>query len=70
MDAKKNKRKLPRETSYIFEDPKDAYHFYDYINAKFRLNHLNVGMNTPFVIGGKTYYLTYNEAETTTNVNT
>jgi len=63
MLAKKFKRKLPRETSFIFEDPKQAYEFYNYINTKFQLNDTNVGMNTPFEIEGKTYYLTYLEAE-------
>jgi len=68
MLAKKFKRKLPRETSFIFEDPKDAYAFYDYVNTKFQLKHQNVGLNTPFQIEGKTYYLNYKEAEKTTNV--
>lgn len=63
MVAKKFKRKLPRETSFIFEDPKDAYEFYDYINIKFQLEDIDVGYNVPFKIEGKTYYLSYNEAE-------
>ncbi len=63
MVAKKFKRQLPRETSFIFEDPKDAYEFYDYINTKFQLKDLDVGLNTPFQIEGETFYLSYQEAE-------
>lgn len=66
MLAKRFKRKLPRETSFIFEDPKQAYEFYNYINTKFQLDDIDVGMNTPLKIKGKTYYLTYLEAEKTT----
>ena len=61
IKAKKFQRKLPRETSFIFKDPKDANEFYQYINKKYQLNHKDVGYNTPFEIDGKTYYLTYNE---------
>lgn len=65
MQAKKFKRKLPRETSFIFKDPKDADQFYYYINKKYNLNHKDVGLNTPFLLNGKTYYLTYHEVERT-----
>ena len=34
MQAKKFQRKMPRETSFIFKDPKDAGEFYNYINKK------------------------------------
>ena len=61
--AKKFKRKLPRETSFIFKDPKDAEEFYNFLNTKFQLNHQNVGLNTPFQLEGKTFYLSYNETE-------
>ena len=63
MKAKKFKRHLPRETSFIFEEPKDANEFYDYINTKFELNHVDVGFNTLFQIDGKNYYLTYSEVD-------
>ncbi|AUC81313.1 hypothetical protein [Lacinutrix sp. Bg11-31] len=61
--AKKFKRKLPKEASFIFNDPKNAGEFYDYLNAKYNLDHVNVGANTPFNIGNETYYLSYREAE-------
>lgn len=63
MKAKKFQRKLPRETSFIFKDPKDADEFYNYINKKYNLNHDNVGLNTPFQFKGNTYYLSYSEVE-------
>ena len=61
--AKKFKRKLPKETSFIFNDPKDDGEFYNYLNAKYSLDHVNVGANTPFKIDNKTYYLSYRETE-------
>lgn len=61
MLAKKFQRKLPRETSFIFKDPKNADEFYQYINKKYKLNDKHVGLNTPFVINGETFYLSYNE---------
>jgi hypothetical protein len=65
MKAKKFKRKQPRETSFIFKDPKDADQFYYYINKKYNLNHKDVGLNTPFQFNGKTYYLSYREVKRT-----
>lgn len=61
MNAKKFQRKLPRETSFIFKDPKNADEFYYYINKKYNLEHNNVGLNTPFQLNGHTYYLSYKE---------
>ncbi len=63
MVAKKFQRKLPRETSFIFKDPKDAGDFYDFINSKYELDHVNVGFNVPFELNGETLYLTYYEIE-------
>lgn len=61
--AKKFQRKLQRETSFIFKDPKDAGDFYDFINAKYNLDHKNVGFNVPFQLEDDTFYLTYHEVE-------
>ena len=61
MQAKKFSRKLPKKTSFIFKDPKDANEFYHYINTKLRLNHSNVGYNSPFYINKERYYLSYEE---------
>lgn len=65
MQAKKFQRKMPRETSFIFKDSKDANEFYTYINKKYKLNDMDVGINTPFQIDGQTLYLSYHEAERT-----
>jgi hypothetical protein len=65
MVAKKFQRQMPRETAFIFKDPKDAEEFYNYINKKFQLHHVDVGINTPFDIEGQTLYLSYYEAERT-----
>ncbi|MCB0398237.1 MAG: hypothetical protein KDD26_01185 [Winogradskyella sp.] len=65
MKAKKFQRKLAKETSFIFKDPKDANEFYNYVNTKYKLNHNDVGLNTPIQINGTTYYFTYHEVERT-----
>ena len=65
MRANKFQRKMPRETSFIFKDSKDANEFYTYINKKYKLNDMDVGINTPIQIDGQTLYLSYHEAERT-----
>ncbi|MUU77313.1 hypothetical protein [Winogradskyella endarachnes] len=65
MLAKKFQKQMPRETSFIFNDPKDANEFYNYINKKYRLNNVDVGVNVPFQIEDQILYLTYYEAERT-----
>jgi len=63
VQAKKFKRKLSHETSFIFKDPKDEDEFYNYLNTKFQLNDNNVGSNTPINIDDKIFYLSYSETE-------
>lgn len=63
MVAKKFKRKLPKRYAFIFEDPKDAGEFYNYINTKYNLNHTNVEDNVPFTINDSTYFLSFHETE-------
>jgi hypothetical protein len=65
MEAKKFQRKMPRETSFIFKDPKNADEFYSYVNKKYKLNDADVGVNTPFQLNNQTLYLSYHEAERT-----
>lgn len=62
-DGKKFRRTLPKEDLFIFEDPKDADEFYNYINTKFQLNHVDVEYNVPIAINGVQYYLSFYEAE-------
>lgn len=66
MVAKKFKRKLPKKYSFIFEDPKNANEFYQYVNTKFRQNDTDVGWNIPFIVNNKEYYFSFYEAERST----
>jgi hypothetical protein len=61
--AKKFKRSLPRKHSYVFEDPKDADEFYNYINTKYELNHEDVEFNVPVLINENEYFLSFHEVE-------
>lgn len=63
MLAKKFKRKLQREYTFIFEDPKQANEFYKYINTKYQRQSKDVRYNTPIQIDGTTYYLSFDEIE-------
>lgn len=63
ISARKFKKKLPRETSFIFKDPKDADEFYNYINTKFQLKDINVDNNVEFQINNNSYYLSFRETE-------
>ncbi|WP_139195729.1 hypothetical protein [Aquimarina amphilecti] len=68
MVAEKFKKGLPKRNSFIFEDPKDANEFYQYINNKFNLNDTDVRWNVPFIVNNTEYYLSFNEVERTTKV--
>ncbi len=61
--AKKFQRKFPKQKAFIFEDPKEADQFYNYINIKFQLNDNDVGFDVPIDINNNLYYFTYHEAE-------
>lgn len=63
MLAKKFKRTLPKKHSFIFEDPKDADEFYNFINTKYNLDHENVEYNVPFIIDDNEYFLSFHEVE-------
>lgn len=64
--AKRFMRKLPKNYAFIFEDPKDANEFYNYINTKYQLNHVEVGWDVPFNIDGNEFYFSFYEVEKTT----
>ena len=66
IKAKKFKKNLPNFYGFIFEDPKNANEFYNFINAKYNLKHLNVDSNVPISINNETYYLSFFERERTT----
>ncbi len=61
--GKNFKKSLPRRQMFIFEDPKEANHFYDYINTKFNLDDTNVYDDVPFNINGQQYFLSFYETE-------
>lgn len=63
MVAKKFKRKLPKRHAFIFEDPKEANEFYNYVNTKYELNHNEVEWNVPFVVENETFFFTFYEVE-------
>lgn len=63
---KKFKRQLPFNYVYVFEDPKDANEFYEYINAKFQIHYDDATGNVPVSIEDDNYYLTFYEAERAT----
>lgn len=63
MVAKKFKKGLPKTHALVFEDPKDANEFYNFINTKYELNHINVEDNVPFVLDNETFYFSFYEIE-------
>ena len=63
MVAKKFKRQLPRDYALVFEDPKDANEFYNFINTKYELDDDRVEWNVPFTIDGETFTFSFYEVE-------
>ena len=62
--GKKFKRKLPKQQAFIFEDPKNANEFYNYINTKFQLaDDVYVESNIPIVVNNRSYFLSFYEVE-------
>ncbi|GAB5473159.1 MAG: hypothetical protein Mars2KO_12580 [Maribacter sp.] len=61
--GKKFKRSLSKRHMFIFEDPKEAGHFYDYVNTKFDLNHEDVYDDVPFKIDSSTFFFAFYEVE-------
>ena len=59
--AKKFKRKLPNNYAFIFEDPKEADEFYNFIKLKYQLNYEDFGRNVPFGVNDKNYFLSFYE---------
>ena len=60
---KKFKKQLPKQHTYVFNDPKDANEFYNYVNAKFQIVYDDATGNIPITMNDKTYYLTFYEVE-------
>ena len=65
-NAKKFKKDLPNCYGFLFEDTKNAAEFYNFMNAKYDLNHTNFESNMLITINNKIYYLSFFERERTT----
>ncbi len=61
--GKRFKKGLPKKTVFVFEDPKDANEFYNYINTKFQLKDYCVDVQVPFSIQDNTFYFSFYEVE-------
>nr|WP_297784314.1 hypothetical protein [uncultured Allomuricauda sp.] len=61
--GKRFKKGLPKKNVFVFEDPKDANEFYDYINTKFQLDNYYVDVQVPFLVQGKSFYFSFYEVE-------
>ena len=61
--GKKFKRSLPKKTIYVFQDPKEADEFYNYINIKFDLKDYYVDVDVPFYIEDRKYAFSFYEVE-------
>ncbi|MEN1784683.1 MAG: hypothetical protein AAGF77_06030 [Bacteroidota bacterium] len=62
-NGRKFKKGLPKKTVFVFEDPKDAGAFYDYVNTKYQLKDHYVDVEVPFELNGETYYFSFYEVE-------
>lgn len=63
MVAKKFSRLLPNQYALVFEDPKEANEFYNFINTKYERNFIDVEHNVPFVLNKNTFYFSFYEIE-------
>ncbi|BFP41118.1 hypothetical protein FGF1_19630 [Flavobacteriaceae bacterium GF1] len=63
VKGKRFKKGLPKKTVFVFEDPKQAGHFYDYINTKFNLQDYYVDVEVPFQIDDNDYFFSFYEVE-------
>lgn len=61
--GKRFKKGLPKKNVFVFEDPKEANEFYNYVNTKFQLNDYYVDVQVPFLIEGQTFYFSFYEVE-------
>jgi len=53
--------------AFIFNDPKDAYDFYNYVNTVYELNHQDVDRDVPILVNNHRFYFSFHEAERSTN---
>ena len=61
--GKRFKRSLSKRTMFIFEDPKEADEFYQFVNIKYDLNNQNVYDDVPFEINDEQFFFAFYEVE-------
>lgn len=61
--AKRFKRNLPKQYAFIFEDPKEADEFFDYLNTKYQLP--GIDRKIPIWISMKPYIMNFYERKRT-----
>ncbi|MFS4466217.1 hypothetical protein [Maribacter sp. 2210JD10-5] len=61
--GKRFKRSLSKRQMFIFDDPKEAEAFYNFVNIKFQLDHLAVYDDIPFKIDEQQYFFAWYEVE-------
>ena len=66
VKTKKFKKDLPPSYGYVFEDPKDADEFFEFMNMKFDLKYENVVSNVPIKINNTNFFLSFYERERVT----
>ncbi|SDD72862.1 hypothetical protein SAMN05421636_101526 [Pricia antarctica] len=66
--GKKFKKSLPKREMFVFEDPKESDHFYNYVDTKFQLNDENVYDDVPFILNNTQYFFSFYEVEIPTKV--
>ncbi len=61
--GKSFQRTLPKREMFVFEDPKEANGFYNFVDTKFALDNENVYDDVPFAIEGEQYFFSFYEVE-------
>jgi len=61
--GKRFKKSLPKRQMFVFEDPKEANEFYNYVNTKFKLEHIDVYDNIPFSLANKQFFFSFYEVD-------
>ena len=63
VKGKRFKKGLPKKTLFVFEDPKAAGEFYDFINTKYQLDDYYVDVEVPFQLEDEGYYFSFYEID-------
>lgn len=66
VKTKSFKKNLPKGYGFVFEDPKDADEFYNFIYTKYTLEDQEVDSNVTIDISERQYFMSFYEREKTT----